>query len=95
MIKRLIMLVICSTVLSFLCDRHAFPASKKEETKSSRLFVVIQNGMYGYIDRTGKVVIHPKFDEARDFSEGLARVEMNSKWGYIDKKGKFVWNPKD
>ncbi len=33
---------------------------------------------YGYIDKNGKVVIEPQFDDARDFSEGLARVAIES-----------------
>ena len=33
-------------------------------------------GKFGYIDRTGKVVIETKFDGARDFSEGLAAVKI-------------------
>jgi hypothetical protein len=39
---------------------------------------------------TGKVVIPPQFDEARDFSEGLTPIRINRKWGYIDSKGKTV-----
>jgi hypothetical protein len=44
----------------------------------------------GFKDLTGKVVIPPQFDEARDFSEGLAPIRINRKWGYIDSKGKTV-----
>jgi len=29
---------------------------------------------YGFIDKSGKVVIEPQFDEVRAFSEGLAKV---------------------
>jgi len=48
---------------------------------------------YGYIDKTGKIVIEPKFDNAWSFSEGLARVKIDDKDGYIDKTGKYVWEP--
>ena len=30
---------------------------------------------YGFIDKSGKVVIEPQFDEAYPFSEGLAWVQ--------------------
>jgi hypothetical protein len=56
--------------------------------------------MWGYIDKTGKLVIKPEFSLAGDFSEGLAAVEVggklvnhvyrSGKHGYIDKSGKFV-----
>lgn len=46
----------------------------------------------GYIDRTGKIVIGPRFDYARDFSEGLAYVETKAFRGFIDHQGKTVIN---
>ncbi len=46
---------------------------------------------FGFIDKTGKIVMEPQFRDAKDFSEGLTAV-MNSdrKWGFIDKTGKVV-----
>ncbi|MDP8239929.1 MAG: WG repeat-containing protein [Candidatus Hatepunaea meridiana] len=53
---------------------------------------------WGYIDKTGEVVIEPKFDFASDFSNGLARVLFGDYsgrvMGYIDKKGNYIWGPK-
>ena len=54
-------------------------------------------GKWGYIDKTGKYVVNPQFDEVWSFSEGLAGVIIGdwktSKWGYIDKTGKYIWEP--
>jgi hypothetical protein len=47
-------------------------------------------GKYGYIDKTEKFVIQPKFDFAGDFVEGLAFVKIGTKFGYIDKTGELV-----
>ncbi|HEU0047062.1 MAG TPA: WG repeat-containing protein, partial [Nitrososphaera sp.] len=48
----------------------------------------------GFIDKSGKFVIEPKYGEAGPFSEGLARVkvveEEEGKVGFIDHKGQFV-----
>lgn len=50
---------------------------------------------YGYIDRTGKIVIEPKYDEAEQFSDGLALIlNENNRYGYIDKTGRVVIQPK-
>ena len=49
---------------------------------------------YGFIDRSGKVVVEPRFDLTFHFSEGLAAVQIGGKWGYIDKTGKMVIKPK-
>jgi hypothetical protein len=48
---------------------------------------------YGFIDRRGKIVIPYKFENAHDFSEGLAEVMINGKWGFIDCKGEIVIKP--
>ncbi len=50
---------------------------------------VAQNNRYklGYIDREGRMKIDYRFDEAYDFSEGLARVNYNGKFGYINPEG--------
>ena len=65
------------------------------------------SGKRGYMDKKGKIVIEPKFSEARGFSEGLAafcigckknpqgeyhRLE-GGKWGYINKTGEIVVDP--
>jgi WG containing repeat len=52
-----------------------------------RLYRVQVGGKYGYIDRTGHLVIPAQFYRAEEFSEGLAAVGLESsfpeKWGYI------------
>ncbi len=53
------------------------------------------NVYYGYIDKTGKWVIRPRFTSASGFSEGLAVVEEQyGNLGYIDQAGKLVIPPK-
>ena len=56
----------------------------------------ISKNKYGYIDKTGKMVIEHQFDIAYPFSEGLAIVGERRKgvkgddYGYIDKSGELV-----
>jgi hypothetical protein len=49
-----------------------------------------QPAKFGFIDRTGKMVIPPQFDSADRFSEGLAFVKEGKRIGYIDRQGKFA-----
>ena len=42
---------------------------------------------WGYIDFQGDLVIDAKYDDARDFSEGLAVVRQKGRWGFINKQG--------
>lgn len=62
----------------------------------------IRIGKFGFIDTSGNLVIPAIYDDARDFSEGLAAVNIGGssdeegllieggKWGYIDKSGQTV-----
>ncbi len=51
--------------------------------------------LYGFIDKSGKMVVNPQFKNATGFSEGLAAVEVREtrKWGYIDKTGTLAIKP--
>lgn len=48
---------------------------------------------WGYIDQTGEIVIAPQFDDAGQFSEGLAYIQQNNKYGFIDQTGEIVIAP--
>jgi WG containing repeat len=56
-------------------------------------FHVAVGDRHGFMDENCRLVVPPRFDEAFDFTEGLAAVESEGKWGYIDKSGKFAIPP--
>ena len=68
------------------------------------LSTVVRKGTWGYLDKTGAVVISPQFYSAKDFSEGLAIVSrtfpiggteiLTWKYGYIDRTGAVVLPPR-
>ena len=41
-------------------------------------------GRWGFVDRSGNIVIEPKFTHADSFSNGLARVVTEQGVGYVD-----------
>lgn len=45
---------------------------------------------WGFIDKTGALVIKPRFGSALNFREGLAPVLLAGKWGFINKTGDLV-----
>src|ERR1700733_396100 len=52
---------------------------------------------FGFIDKSGKLLIAPRFEDVggipNGFSEGTAAVSIGQKWGYIDRSGKIVIAP--
>jgi len=55
------------------------------------LFAIVQSGKWGFMDRTGKVVVPPQFDEPSFFFHSeLAQVKIGEKYGLIDRTGKLV-----
>jgi hypothetical protein len=48
---------------------------------------------YAFIDKTGTPVSSLRFDDALDFSEGLAAVRLGRQWGYADRSGQISIAP--
>lgn len=47
---------------------------------------------WGYLNKEGRLIVAPQFDEAYSFSDGLAIVRVGDKYGAIDKSGNFAIN---
>ncbi len=48
--------------------------------EAEALFRIKENGKWGFIDATGKIVIPPQYDDCYyQFSEGLAAVQIDRK----------------
>jgi len=55
-----------------------------------KLYPVIQNGRYGFMNGQGKLMIPAMYNEVGPFQEGLAVVSKDDKFGIIDKKNQEV-----
>ncbi len=75
---------------------------------SEGLARIEQKDRYGFIDKTGKIIIKPVYRWAENFHNGLAKISTGKQvWdfegtenlgfepnlGYIDKTGKVIWQP--
>jgi hypothetical protein len=52
------------------------------------------NNRHGYMDRTGRIAIAPRFEGAGPFKDGIALVHEGRKIGYIDRTGAWVIAPR-
>ena len=64
-----------------------------DESENVAYFPFEENGKYGYMDRTGLVVIEARFDNAKRFFENKAVIELNGKLGYINEHGDVIIKP--
>ena len=60
----------------------------------NQLYPVQIDGDWGYINGLGRITILPQYDRARDFSEGLAAVQLDAVWGFVSPEdGSVVVQP--
>jgi hypothetical protein len=84
-------IVVVSAALCFGNTIVRVPTKKKG---AGPLFQIHYGNKWGFMDRTGKIVIEPQFVDVSDFFDGLAKVVMpvgsEYKSCFIDEKGKVV-----
>lgn len=97
--------LICTSLLMLAClgtQQHSLAQDARDEN----LLPIQQGGKWGYINRSGEVIIKPQFETADLFAEGLALVrfpprkkplkpgektaELVDGMGFIDHTGKVV-----
>ena len=64
------------------------PIPKEEMTEEMEDLGIDSYETYGFIDDSGKVIVPCKYEEANDFSDGMALVKTEKGFGFIDKTGK-------
>jgi hypothetical protein len=101
-----ISLLACFALLSVHAAGQQSPERSLAPNAWEGFLPIEQDGKWGYINRSGEVVIKPQFDSAQPFAEGLALVryparkkppkpgektpELVEGMGFIDQTGKVV-----
>lgn len=56
------------------------------------LFGAIRNGKYGFLDKGGKWIVEPTYEEVRKFHDGIAAVKKQGMWSFINTNGNLIGN---
>lgn len=68
--------------------------TNKDVYTANTLFITKSNGKYGFINKEGKVVVEPIYDDATEQNDyGYVSVKKDGKWGAIDQYGNVVVEP--
>src|SRR5713226_8035212 len=86
-------LVVACAVAVMIVSNQTIYAEKVVGGREGALFPFRRTQKTGFINATGGVFIEPRFEEAGDFSEGLAWMCVDGRYGYIDNQGIPVIRP--
>ena len=71
--------------------------NEKQNTElfpENTIFAKSQNGKWGFVDKTGQVVLDYQYDEVTEQNKyGFAGIKLGNKWGIVDKNGKILVEP--
>ena len=85
--KRILLLLTCTILLSS-CDL-ANSLTGDMDDNAVKLYPVLLDGEWGYINQQGEMILEPQYQSAEAFHEGLAVVRESWGWKYIDSKGEI------
>lgn len=73
------------------------PVTANTKTTPNKMISLIphrsDNGLYGFSQKDGNIVIDAFYEDVFEFSEGFAGVRYQGKWGFIDVTGRWVVPP--
>lgn len=72
-------------------EKFPIPEGYKLKAYSNGMLLLEKDGLFGYMNNTGKWIAEPIYTEAEAFSEGLAVLKTaDGRYGMIDTDGKIV-----
>lgn len=68
--------------------------SNKEALKDNTLFLVKEDGKYGYVNKEGQKVVDCTYDDAKEQNKyGFCAVNKDGKWGVLQSNGAVLMEP--
>lgn len=68
--------------------------NSKDVLKNNNLFLIKENGKYGYVNKDGAKVVDCMYDDATEQNQfGFSAVMLNGKWGCLAQNGSVLIEP--
>lgn len=65
-----------------------------EVFQNHTLFAKMENGKWGFVNKSGEIVVEAKYDKVTELNEyGYAGVKKDGKWGVINTQGEEIMEP--
>jgi hypothetical protein len=93
-INRMLRLSIPGLIAACLSLSPILLAQQSTGSTGPTLIPYRKGSVWGFCDRNKKIIIEPRYGDAKCFSEGLAAVELGGKWCFIDKTGREAIPPR-
>ena len=62
--------------------------------KNNTLFLVKENGKYGYVNKDGQKIVDCIYDDAKEQNQyGFCAVNKDGKWGVLQQNGSVLLEP--
>ena len=75
-------------------DMQGNRLDSKDLFKNNKLYSKKINGMWGFVDNEGNLVLKNEYELVTDFNkEGFAGIKKDGKWGVINKEGEIIQEP--
>lgn len=91
--------IFAETEEGYICLDSQGKQVTKQVYEDARMFLdntlaaVKLDGLWGFIDTTGTMIIEPQYEDAKSFRNDVAAVKINERWGYIDSNGTIAIQP--
>jgi hypothetical protein len=86
-----------NNIMAFKNDYPDYPYQKElmaEYNMADKKFLPIKrDGLWGFCDINGKVVVQAKYESVEKYAEGLSAVKIGDKFGYLNKLGNLAIPP--
>ena len=71
--------------------------NEKQNTEilaNNQIYATSQDGKWGFVDKSGNVVVDYIYDKATDLnSYGYAGIKLDGKWGVVNSNGEVIVEP--